>query len=95
MRLVLAKWWSLEKDYSDDGVDHKMTKGSTWKEEREKQKQVDQGKVIIRFLFYIQDTIEGVSDLGSIVVLWRGEFHGWNGYQVPLGVIIHALHLGT
>jgi hypothetical protein len=29
MRLVLAKWWSLEKDLGDDGVDHKMIKGST------------------------------------------------------------------
>jgi hypothetical protein len=24
-----AKWWSLEKDHGDDGVDHKMIKGST------------------------------------------------------------------
>jgi hypothetical protein len=39
------------------------------KEEREKQKQVDQGKGIIRFLFCAQDIIEGVSDLGSITVL--------------------------
>jgi hypothetical protein len=54
MRLILTKWWSLEKNHGDDGVDHKMTKGSTWKEEREKQKQVDQGKGIIRFLFYTQ-----------------------------------------
>jgi hypothetical protein len=69
MRLVLAKWWSLEKDLGDDGVDHKMIKGSTWKEEREKQKQIDQGKGINRFLFCTQDTIDGVSDLGSIAVL--------------------------
>jgi hypothetical protein len=95
MRLVLAKWWSLEKDHGDDCVDHKMIKGSTWKEEREKQKQVDQGKCINRFLFCTQDTIEGISDLKLIAVLLRGEFHGWNGYQVPLGDIIHALHLGT
>jgi hypothetical protein len=39
------------------------------KEEREKQKQVDQGKGINRFLFCTQDTIEGMSDLGSIAVL--------------------------
>jgi hypothetical protein len=29
MKLVLAKWWSLEKDHDDDGVDHKIIKGST------------------------------------------------------------------
>jgi hypothetical protein len=46
-----------------------MIKGSTSKEEREKQNQVDQDKGINRFLFCTQDTIEGVSDLGSIVIL--------------------------
>jgi hypothetical protein len=39
------------------------------KEEREKQKQIDQDKGIIRFLFCTQDTLEGVSDLGLIAVL--------------------------
>jgi hypothetical protein len=38
MRLVLAKWWSLEKDHDDDGVDHKMIKGSTWKRRKRKTK---------------------------------------------------------
>jgi hypothetical protein len=58
----------LEKDHGDDGVDHKIINGSTWKR-REKQKQVDQGKGINKFLFCTQDTIEGVSDLGSIAIL--------------------------
>jgi hypothetical protein len=40
------------------------------------------------FLFCTQDTIEGVSDLGWIAVLLRGEFLGQNGYQVPLGEFI-------
>jgi hypothetical protein len=64
------------------------------KKKEKNKKQVDRGKGINRFLFYTQDTIEGVSDLGSIVVLWRGEFHGWNGYQVSLGEFIWAYALG-
>jgi hypothetical protein len=38
MRLVLAKWWSLEKDHGDDGVNHKMIMGSTWKRRKRKTK---------------------------------------------------------
>jgi hypothetical protein len=38
------------------------------KKEKNKNKLI-KGKGINRFLFYTQDTIEGVSDLGSIVVL--------------------------
>jgi hypothetical protein len=29
---------SLEKDHGDDGVDHKMIKGSTWKRRKRKTK---------------------------------------------------------
>jgi hypothetical protein len=46
------------------------------KEEREKQKQVYQGKCINKFLFCTQDIIEDVSDLESIAVLLREEFYG-------------------
>jgi hypothetical protein len=50
--------------------------------------------VIVLFLFCTQDTIEGVSDLGSIAVLWREEFHDWKDYQVPLSEYIWAYALG-
>jgi hypothetical protein len=59
-------------DGHGDGGDQKMIKCFTFgKEEREKQKWA-QGKGICDraiFLFCAQDTIEGVSDLGSISVL--------------------------
>jgi hypothetical protein len=45
-----------------------MIKGSTWKR-REKNRLKAKVYVIGPFLFFTQDTIEGVSDLGSIVVL--------------------------
>jgi hypothetical protein len=38
MRLVLAKWWSLEKDHGDDGVDHKMIKRLNLEKKKEKTK---------------------------------------------------------
>jgi hypothetical protein len=45
------------------------------KKEKNKNKLI-KAKVSICFLFCTQDTIEGVSDLGSIVVLQRGAFFG-------------------
>ena len=39
------------------------------KEEREKQKWTQGKGIMIGAIFFTQDTIEGVSDLGSIVVL--------------------------
>jgi hypothetical protein len=45
--LVHAKWWSLEKDHGDDGVDHQMIKCSIWKRRKRKTKfNGDQGKGI-------------------------------------------------
>ena len=46
MRLVHAKWWSLE-DHGDGDGDHKMIKCSTWKRRKGKTKPYgDQGKGI-------------------------------------------------
>jgi hypothetical protein len=36
----MLKWWSLEKDHGDGGVEHKMIKGSTWKKRKKKIKMV-------------------------------------------------------
>jgi hypothetical protein len=49
-----------------------------WKKKKEKNKNKLKAKVYVigLFLFFTQDTIEGVSDLRSIVVLLRGEILG-------------------
>ena len=55
-----------------DGDGHvlMMIKCSTWKRRKRKTKtEMIKAKVYDRFLLCTQDTIEGVSDLGSIVVL--------------------------
>jgi hypothetical protein len=58
-------------DGHGDGGDQKMIKCFTFgKEEREKQNGLKAKVYVIGpFLFCTQDTIEGVSDLGSIAVL--------------------------
>jgi hypothetical protein len=55
-----------------------MIKCSSFRKEKNKNKNGLKAKVyVIRlFLFCTQDTIEGVSDLGSIVVLLRGKILG-------------------
>jgi hypothetical protein len=53
MRLVLAKWWSLEKDHGDDGVDRKMIKGLIWKRRNRKNKLI-KAKVSIGFCFALK-----------------------------------------
>ena len=59
-------------DGDGDGDGHvlMMIKCSTWKRRKRKTKaMLIKANVSNRFLFCIQDTIEGVSDLGSIAVL--------------------------
>jgi hypothetical protein len=66
-------------DGHGDGGDQKMIKCFTfWKQERENTKNGLKAKVYVigLFLFCTQDTIEGVSELGSIAVIQRGEFFG-------------------
>jgi hypothetical protein len=55
MRLVHAKWWNL-KNHGDGGVDHKVIKCSTWKEERETKSFRDQEKGINRILVLVIKT---------------------------------------
>ena len=54
-----------------DGDGHmlKMIKFNLEKKKEKNKNWVIKAKVYDRFLFYTQDTIEGVSDLGSIAVL--------------------------
>jgi hypothetical protein len=58
-----------------DGGDQMMIKCFIFGKEERKNKNGLKTKVYVigPFLFYTQDTIEGVRDLGSIVVLLRGE----------------------
>ena len=53
----------------EDGHEMMMIKCSTWKRKRKTKTGLIKAKVSNRFLFCTQDTIEGVSDLGSIAVL--------------------------
>jgi hypothetical protein len=71
----MLKWWSLEKDHGDDGVEHKMIKGSTWKRRKKNRNELKTKVYVIGpFLFCTQDTIEGVSDLGSMPYYEEGNF---------------------
>jgi hypothetical protein len=56
MRLIRAKWWSLE-DHYDGGDDHKMIKCSIWKTRKRKTKSYgDQYKGINRILVLVIET---------------------------------------
>jgi len=56
LRLVHAKWWSLE-DHGDGGDHHKMMKCSIWKEEGEKQNPLEtKAKVLLRVLVLVIKT---------------------------------------
>jgi hypothetical protein len=59
---------------SDDG--HRLSSAHYLEKKKEKNKNRLKTKIYMigLFLFYTQAIIEGVSDLGSIVVLLRGEF---------------------
>jgi hypothetical protein len=53
--LVHAKWWSLEKDHGNDGVDHKMIKGLNLEKKKEKNKnKLIKAKVSIGFCFALK-----------------------------------------
>jgi hypothetical protein len=67
----------LDDGHGDRG-DQKMIKCFTFGKEERENKKWAQGKGICdrAFLFCTQDTIEGVSDLGSIPILLRGEILG-------------------
>jgi hypothetical protein len=58
-------------DGHGDGGDQKMIKCSHLKKKKEKNRNGLKAKVYVigPFLFCTQDTIEGVSDLGSIAIL--------------------------
>jgi hypothetical protein len=54
----------------EDGHEMLMNKCSTWKRRKRKTKiRLIKTNVSNRFLLFTQDTIEGVSDLGSIALL--------------------------
>jgi hypothetical protein len=56
MRLIHAKWWSLE-DHGDGGGDHKVIKCSTSKTRKRKTKSYkDQGKGINKILVLVIET---------------------------------------
>jgi hypothetical protein len=59
-------------------VTKRWSSASHLEKKKEKNKNGLKAKVYVigPFLFYTQDTIEGVSDLGSIAVLLRGEILG-------------------
>jgi hypothetical protein len=67
----------LDDGHGDRG-DQKMIKCFMFEKEERENKNGLKAKVyvIVLFLFCTQDTIEDVSDLGSIVVLLRGKFLG-------------------
>jgi hypothetical protein len=52
-------------------------------------------KTIESFLFDTQDTIEGVSDLGLITVLLRGENYNCFTHLVPLSWVSFCMCIGA
>jgi hypothetical protein len=55
MRLVLTKWWSQEKDHSDDGVDQQDNQGLNLEKKKEKNKnKLIKAKVSIDFYFSLK-----------------------------------------
>jgi hypothetical protein len=61
-------------DGHGDGGDQKMIQCFTFEKNKEKNRLKAKVYVIEPFLFCPQDTIEDVSDLGSIAILLRGKF---------------------
>ena len=58
----------------EGGPEMMMIKLNLEKKKEKIKTEMIKAKVYDRFLFCTQDTIEGVSDLGSIAILLRGEF---------------------
>jgi hypothetical protein len=55
MRLVLTKWWSQEKDHSDDGVDQQDNQGLNLEKKKEKNKnKLIKAKISIDFYFSLK-----------------------------------------
>jgi hypothetical protein len=77
-------------------MDHGDQVLHTWEEKKKEENKIGSRKryTIRAILVWTHDTIEGVSHLGSIAVLLKGEFRQNYGCQVPLGDVDHAYALG-